>query len=446
MPGTVKSFSHDKSRAAEQLLQHYQAILRFLECHCALMNSVLAEHLLDQTTLEQLLDLREARASTDADTRACQLWCASVSCSPTCQSTRKLDSRWKQVCPWNRGGHALKLRQGLSCQGTWCRRNKIAAQRWSEVIGHAWSFTYLQIAKTFILHRIDLKSFNELPGTDSRGAASSMLTASNVYSLSESILLSWLEIHMKKIMPQAARRLTQFDTSLSDGVALCCVMLSHWPPLSRFMGQLVPSPVSESEVEGNMKILLRMMDAVQCPFAVKEEQLLNPTAVDMLFFVAYLYTWIPQLIPKSTVEFAGKLQEEQVRDVELTNPGKKVISYAARLQGHADFHLEQQSIRIEPGGTAVCRVTCTPTTGVTQTSNLVLASKRDGGAFAATLVFQLVSKVLPHTETSHRRQRNWQAVLRRAHSAMNTMLCAGEHQCATEANHGGEVAVRVEAV
>ena len=131
VPGTVKSFSHDKSRAAEQLLQHYQAILRFLECHCALMNSVLAEHLLDQTTLEQLLDLREARASTDADTRACQLWCASVSCSPTCQSTRKLDSRWKQVCPWNRGGHALKLRQGLSCQGTWCRRNKIAAQRWS---------------------------------------------------------------------------------------------------------------------------------------------------------------------------------------------------------------------------------------------------------------------------------------------------------------------------
>ena len=274
-----------------------------------------------------------------------------------------------------------------------------------------------------------------------------------MYSVAESVLLCWLEIHMKKILPQNARRLTQFDQSLSDGVALCCVMVSHWPALSRFSGQVVASPVSDAEIEINMRIFLRMMDNVQCPFSVREEQLVDATALDMLFLVAYLYDWLPQLIPKSTVEFAGKLQEEQARIVEVSNTTKKVISYAARLQGHSDFHLEQQSIRIEPGGSAVCRITCTPTTGVTQTGNLILASKRDGGAFAATLVFHLVSKVrsalvsvgtgcfernvrrLSFSMTDHQPGRD-------AH----VLHCAGRHYRSAEACDGGKVIVRVETV
>jgi hypothetical protein len=77
MTGKVKVFSPDKSRAAEQLLQHYQAVLEFLERHGALMNSVQAEHLLDPDTLDQVLQLREARAESDADVRSCELWCAS---------------------------------------------------------------------------------------------------------------------------------------------------------------------------------------------------------------------------------------------------------------------------------------------------------------------------------------------------------------------------------
>ena len=39
------------------------------------------------------------------------------------------------------------------------------------------------------------------------------------------------------------------------------------------------------------------------------------------------------------------------------------------------------------------QVRCKPSTGVTQTAHLILTSRRDGGAFAATLVFRLVSTV-----------------------------------------------------
>jgi hypothetical protein len=270
----------------------------------------------------------------------------------------------------------------------------VQALSWGTIIEHAWSFTYLQIAKSFILHRIDVKSLFDLPGTDaSKLPFPGALTSSNVYSPAESILLAWLELHVKKIMPQAAHRLATFDEHLADAVALCCVLVSHWAGLGRFLGQLVESPVNEAECESNARVVVRMLEVLQCPFKLKEEHIARAKSLDMLFFVAYLYNWLPQLIPRSTIEFVGKLQEEQLRDVELTNPTKKGISYEARLQGHTDFTLENHSIRMEPGGKATCRIKCTPTTGVTQTSSLILSSKKDGGAIAATLVFQLVSKV-----------------------------------------------------
>ena len=41
------------------------------------------------------------------------------------------------------------------------------------------------------------------------------------------------------------------------------------------------------------------------------DDILKPSALDMLLFVLYLYQALPQLIPRATVEFMGKLQEKQ---------------------------------------------------------------------------------------------------------------------------------------
>jgi hypothetical protein len=265
---------------------------------------------------------------------------------------------------------------------------------WSEVTGHAWSFLYLQIARSFILPQIDVPSFRSLPGSDpARLPPPQLLTGSNVYSTPESILLSWLEIHMRKMLPQAAHRLFTFDIDLADGVALCCTIASHWPPLSRFMGQVIEAPGSHADNEANAKVLLGMLDALQCPFKIKEEQVASATRLDMLFFVAFLYSWLPQLIPRGTVSFSGKLQEDQIREIELDNPTQKVLSYSVKLHGHEDFTMEAQSVRIEPKSKACVAVKCKPTSGMPQTSHLVLSTRRDGDALGAMLVFKLVSEV-----------------------------------------------------
>ena len=45
---------------------------------------------------------------------------------------------------------------------------------------------------------------------------------------------------------------------------------------------------------------------------VQVEDILKPNALDMLLFVLYLYQALPQLVPRATVEFMGRLQEKQV--------------------------------------------------------------------------------------------------------------------------------------
>ena len=45
---------------------------------------------------------------------------------------------------------------------------------------------------------------------------------------------------------------------------------------------------------------------------VQVDDILKPNALDMLLFVLYLYQALPQLVPRATVEFMGRLQEKQV--------------------------------------------------------------------------------------------------------------------------------------
>lgn len=51
----------------------------------------------------------------------------------------------------------------------------------------------------------------------------------------------------------------------------------------------------------------------------------------------------------------------QTKELELTNPSKKAISYSARLEGHRDFAIETSTIRVEPRSSAKLPLRCTPT-------------------------------------------------------------------------------------
>lgn len=52
----------------------------------------------------------------------------------------------------------------------------------------------------------------------------------------------------------------------------------------------------------------------------------------------------------------------QTRSIELTAPGNKPVVYAVRLVGHADFSLDVNTIRVEPGTPAILPFSYTAST------------------------------------------------------------------------------------
>jgi hypothetical protein len=48
---------------------------------------------------------------------------------------------------------------------------------------------------------------------------------------------------------------------------------------------------------------------------------------DLIFFVVYLVDSLPGFIPKTLIEFEGRLNESVIQHIELTNPSAKALIY-----------------------------------------------------------------------------------------------------------------------
>jgi hypothetical protein len=344
IPGMVKSFSVDSSRAAEQCMEQYTAILQFLARHGALMNNVLPEFLLDTHSLHQVLELRVSRNDSATLRRDRDLWCAhyviflsAFSSMHSCLSVSNYKTLSFVVSFTHfihpRGVHALIRQLAV------CRHELMRQYDWDLVTSHAWSFMLLQCVKIFIFHRIDVRSFQDLPGMDmAHLPPPAALTTSNVYSVAESILLTWADHHMRGVFPQVARRIMNFDRDFVDGLALGALLIAHWPPLQKIKGQMIARPTQSVDYHTNAKLVVHMLELLQCPWQVEAEEICDPKPCSLIFLVAYLYTWLPQMIPRTTICFRAKLQEEQEQEVELQNPTSKCLSYLARLKATPTSH------------------------------------------------------------------------------------------------------------
>ena len=59
-------------------------------------------------------------------------------------------------------------------------------------------------------------------------------------------------------------------------------------------------------------------------FALQEEDITRPDSRDMVLLILYLYQTLPQLVPRTTLDFAGKLGDKQV-SCSSPQPGQPVF-------------------------------------------------------------------------------------------------------------------------
>jgi len=113
----------------------------------------------------------------------------------------------------------------------------------------------------------------------------------------------------------------------------------------------------------------------------------------MLLFNLQLLQALPHYIPKpQPIIFSCILGEEVIKNIELTNPTNKPISYWVNLEDHPDFRLEtDEAFTIEPKQTFKVKIKFTSRVSDSQTSRITFTNKKESNVSAAALVFDLKS-------------------------------------------------------
>ena len=68
----------------------------------------------------------------------------------------------------------------------------------------------------------------------------------------------------------------------------------------------------------------------------------------MALLVLYLYQALPMYIPKATIEFTGRLNEPVTRNLELTNPSGRDVTYRVKLEADEAFAVSQTMLTLPP--------------------------------------------------------------------------------------------------
>ena len=342
VPGKISKLSGNRKEQAQQYLHQYEKILTFLRSYGAFLNFVKPEFLLDLDDFKRIVSSREVSG----------------------ELSQNVIKEWRKI-----------------------------ENRFSAVSSYCWTSLIFQVVKVFVVSRVSMRSLRSLPISATIEVGKNYFTKSNLYSVSEMVLLKWMTSHFFQALPTVASCITNFDQDLRNGLALYSLLVGYWPSLTSYSKFLKKSPRGDNHFRENADVVIRMLSSLQLPYVLLPEDILDPDPRDMLLYVVYLYQTLPQFIPVSTLEFNMLLGEEKIQSIELKNPSKKTIAYMARLEGDASFQITHSNIRLEPGETIQIPVKVTQSIAKPVSSNLILASRRDGNAYASTLVFTLSTSV-----------------------------------------------------
>ena len=340
-PGQVKNFAVPAREVTRLLIEQYTELINYLKVNGAMLNTIRPEYLLSMAEFMRYLKS-----------------------TPT-----QLQLRQRQV-----------------------------ERRWPYLSMDSWVTLLYQIVKVFILNRTNPKTFKNLPGISPEKAnVEPYMRDSNVYSLAENIILKWMGYHYGSIYPAQHRRLTNFDQDLMDGTVVAAVIQNHVGQIGSLL-KIKPIVVNDEHKKNNVEKVLAALGEIGMPSFLTQKDLTisSVSAREMVLFCLSLYQSLPHYIPKCTIEFPGMLGETVTKNIELSNPSSKQVTYWVKLEGSSDFVLVNSSeFSIPPKGNALFPIKFTSRLSSEVKANLRFTSRAsEGSAHAAAMVFLLISKVL----------------------------------------------------
>ena len=346
--GKTLNISDDARLASRQTLRQYEALLTHLKSCGATLAGVRPEMLIDPDDFKRL-------------TRSYQ---------------RKIENREVTHVEADRMRSWIALEVDPPARA---HRERLA-----QVV---WRATLMQTIKIFVLNRVTPRKVQVLVPKDLGLAPQEKqklldpreplgLAGSNVFSVSESILLRWLTFQRRKVYGSSASRVENFGHDLKDGSVFYAAIVAHWPVAAETFETRMKLPHSFKEksnlttevCHSNACVVLEALEFVRQPYGDSDlagAVIVNASAAELVLFTLFLYQALPCLVPKTSIKFPCRLGKVTTKDVSLKNSSDSSITYTARLVGnnHAtkQFHVEHTTIKIAPKGESHVRVNCSPT-------------------------------------------------------------------------------------
>lgn len=305
-------------------------------------------------------------------------------------------------------------------------------QQWLDCCSRSWTEVLFQIVKIFVLSRVTYSSYKSTPGVivfdpvdetterDKKGKVSRIppeLKPSNIYSQSESVLLVWSQYHahhalkfqsddraLSNQQPHASakhsknavnKRLFDPEVEFADWLFFCQIIHSHVPELTHGEHGALHgyADTDRSRKDELFKYLVSGLTSLRLNFDITAEDLMSSSRT-MFLMILHMYLTLPCLIPKSTLEFKGRLGDPIVKIIELKNPSKRRIGYNVQLEGDKDFSIECTTVFIEAETSIDFNVKLNARFSKPIFGRIVFWGIRENGFSGANMVFKLASNIV----------------------------------------------------
>lgn len=319
-------------------------------------------------------------------------------------------------------------------------RRKAWQAQWLVGCKKSWLEILYQSLKVFVLARVHYKDFANMPGVvlvnnndtlpappahkaggppagkseKKKGPAYPKdLSPSNVFTHAEAVLLQWASYHLEhatKLVDEGAanasgnstdvskaisfgKRVVDLDVEFRDIIGYCQLIHSHvsdvtapgqplsgYSLLERGKGEEAFTQFEETMVDLRMELGATFDD-------------ISSSARSILLMVLHMYLNLPNLVPKTKVEFVGALGTPIMKQIELKNPSRKPIEYSVTLSGSGDFSAQSTSLIIPPESSTEFLVTLNAKFVEPVHAKLTFWSQKDTGLAGSTMCFHLVSHI-----------------------------------------------------
>ncbi|XP_078264971.1 cilia- and flagella-associated protein 47-like [Rhinoraja longicauda] len=276
----------------------------------------------------------------------------------------------------------------------------------------SWTDMLLQIYKVFVLSRLTVKDINNMQSSlgclESLPRINADPLSSNIYSIGERVLLTWLNFHyesmrnsvwtccMKGVVPPT-RWIINFDLDLLDGLVLAAVLAAYCPDvIPTHLVNMFTTPCTPEQCLHNSLVLLNAFNTLGLDFDIQATDISDPNPIMMLILCVYLYDRLPSYLPVNKFEFVGELHATIVKKIRLQNQIDKRIVYFASIVGKDARHFslpDGHKLSIPSRGYVDVTVEFTSRFLEPVQALLVFVSRLKKGIVCATKTFSLISQV-----------------------------------------------------